>query len=253
MLPVDLTEVFNQALAEPPSPVTTAIWRAALGDEYPDGADPYSWASRSELDAISAVVRATGQILVDVGCGRGGPGQWVAKATGAHLIGIDIAREGLAAAAASAAAVGVMAEYRLGSFEKLPLPDGETDVVMSIDAFLFTPDKNAAAQELARVLRPGGRLAMTTWDYHSQPANRPPQVADHRPVLEAAGFEVERYDDTDDWEARQRRTTDGLLARAEELAAESGDSVEELRAATEDMVATFDCMIRRVLVVARRV
>jgi methylase of polypeptide subunit release factors len=121
MSPVDLTEVFNQALAEPPSPAATAIWRAALGEEYPDGADPYSWVSRSELDAISDVVRATGQALVDVGCGRGGPGLWVAKATGARLVGIDIARAGLDAAAASASAVGVMAEYRLGRFEELPL------------------------------------------------------------------------------------------------------------------------------------
>lgn len=250
---MDLTEVFNQALADPPSPVTTAIWREALGDEYPEGADPYSWVSRSELDAISAVVRATGQDLVDVGCGRGGPGLWVAKATGARLVGVDIAQTGLDAAAASASAVGVPAQYRLGRFEDLPLPDGAADVVMSIDAFLFTPDKPGAARELARVLRPGGRLAMTTWDYHSQPVNRPPQVDDHRPLLEGAGFEVERYDDTDGWEARQRRTTDGLLAHAEELAVESGETVEEFRAGVEEMAATIDCMIRRVLVVARRV
>ena len=249
----DLTAVFDAALASPSSPVTTAIWREALGDEYPEGADPYSWVSRSELDEIADVVRATGQTLVDVGCGRGGPGLWVAKATGARLVGVDIARSGLDAAAASASALGLNADYRLGRFEDLPVPDGSADVVMSIDAFLFTPDKPAAAHELARVIRPGGRLAMTTWDYHTQPVNRPPQVDDHRPLLEAAGFEVERYDDTEDWAARQRRTTDGLLARAVELAAESGDGVEEIRAATEEMAATFDCMIRRVLVVARRV
>jgi SAM-dependent methyltransferase len=249
----DLSAVFDAALSEPSSPALTGIWREALGDEYPEGADPYSWVSRSELDAISDVVRATGRDLVDVGCGRGGPGLWVALATGARLVGVDIAQAGLDAAAASASAVGVPAEYRLGRFEVLPLPDAGADVVMSIDAFLFTPDKNAAARELARVIRPGGRLAMTTWDYHSQPVNRPPQVDDHRPLLEAAGFEVERYDDTDDWEARQRRTTDGLLARADELAAESGETVEEFRTGVEEMAATFDCMIRRVLAVARRV
>jgi SAM-dependent methyltransferase len=148
--------------------------------------------------------------------------------------------------------LGVPAEFRLGRFEDLPLTSGEADVVMSVDAFLFTPDKAAAAHELARVIRPGGRLAMTTWDYHSQPENRPPQVDDHRPLLEAAGFEVERYDETDDWETRQRRTTDALLDRVEELAVETGQSVHELRAGTQEMAATFDCMIRRVLVVARR-
>jgi ubiquinone/menaquinone biosynthesis C-methylase UbiE len=249
---VNLTDVFNEAHAEPPSPRTTAIWREALGDEYPEGADPYSWVSRSELDVFSDVVRETGPRLVDVGCGRGGPGLWVAKATGADLVGIDIARTGLDAAEASARALGSQAEFRLGSFEELPLDDREADVVMSVDAFLFTPDKRAAALELARVIRPNGRLAMTTWDYHTQPDNRPPQVEDHRPLLEEAGFAVERYDDTDEWERRLRRTTDAMLEQVEELAAESAQDPDELRESVREMAATFDCMIRRVLVVARR-
>lgn len=248
---MDFTEVFNAALAEPPSPLTTAIWRESLGAEYPDGADPYSWISRSELDAIAEVVRATGQRLVDVGCGRGGPGLWIARATGAALVGVDIAQAGLDAAAASADALDVTADYRLGAFEELPLRDGEADVVMSVDAFLFTPDKPSAVRELARILRPGGRLVMTTWDYHTQPDNRPPQVDDHRPLLESAGFVVERYDDTEDWEARQRRTTDLMLAQVEALAEESAEPVSDVRAGLEEMTATFDCMIRRLLVVAR--
>ncbi|HEY7042474.1 MAG TPA: hypothetical protein VH419_02275 [Nocardioidaceae bacterium] len=82
--------------------------------------------------------------------------------------------------------------------------------------------------------------------------NRPPQVQDHRPLLEAAGFEVERYDDTDDWEARQRATTRALLDRVEDLALESGQSPDDLRVGIAEMAATFDCMIRRVLIVARR-
>jgi SAM-dependent methyltransferase len=248
----DLSAVFNAALAEPSSPTTTQIWRDALGAEYPEGADPYSWVSRSELDVMSGVVRDTGRRLVDVGCGRGGPGLWVARATGASLVGVDIAQTALDAAASSAALLGVDAAYRIGRFEELPIDDDAADVVMSVDAFLFTPDKAAGARELARVLRPGGRLVMTTWDYHTQPENRPPQVDDHRPLLEAAGFVVERYDDTVDWEARQRHTTDGLLAHVDELAAESGEPVEELRAGIAEMAATTDCMIRRVLIVARR-
>jgi SAM-dependent methyltransferase len=249
---VDLTEVFNQALAAPPSPLETAIWREAMGEEYPEGADPYSWVSRTELDVFADVVGETGPRLVDVGCGRGGPGLWVAKASGAQLVGVDIARAGLEAGAAAAVALGVSAEYRLGSFEALPLEDDAADVVMSVDAFLFTPDKQAAFHELARVVRPGGRLAMTTWDYHSQPVNRPPQVDDHRPLMEAAGFDVERYDETDDWKRRQQRSIDGLLEHVEELAAEAGEDVDALRAAIEEMEATGECMIRRVLMVARR-
>jgi len=249
---MDYTEVFNEALAEPSSPMMTAIWREALGAEYPEGADPYSWVSRSELDIFAEIVRATGPRLVDVGCGRGGPGLWVAHAAGVPLIGVDIAQAGLDAAAASAVALGVPADYRLGAFESLPISDGEADVVMSVDAFLFTPDKPAAVRELTRVLSPGGRVAMATWDFHTQPANRPPQVDDHRPLFESAGFVVERYDETEEWERRQSRSIELMLAQVELLAEEAGEPVEEFRAGIEDMAASIACMMRRVLLVARR-
>ena len=58
---------------------------------------------------------------------------------------------------------------------------------MSIDALLFAPSKPAAAAELARILTPGGRLVLTSWDYHSQPAGRAFQITDHRPLLDRAG------------------------------------------------------------------
>ena len=152
----------------------------------------------------------------------------------------------------SALGLGSRVSTREGSFESLPLADGEADAVMSIDALLFTPDKAAALVELARVLRPGGRLVLTTWDYHSQPVNRPPQVDDHRPLLEAAGFEVLAYEDTPDWEQRQRDLGDRLMAAADELAAESGEPVDEVRAAIAEINATIDAMLRRVLLVAGR-
>lgn len=249
---MDLTAVFDEAHANPPSPTTTAVWREAMGEEYPEGVDPYSWVSRSELAAIRDVVLATGNELVDIGCGRGGPGLWVAVTTGARLVGVDISRTGLDAATDAAGRLGVDASFRLGSFEELPLEDGSADVVMSIDAFLFSPDKPSAVAELARVIRPGGRLVMTSWDYHSQPVNRPAQIDDHRPLLAAAGFEVERYDDTDEWLARQRATTTGMLARLDEIAAEEHADARDLRAGIEEMDRTFEDMIRRFLVVARR-
>ncbi len=249
---MDLTATFNEAHANPISPTTTAVWRDAMGPEYPEGVDPYSWVSRSELATMSDVVRATGNRLADVGCGRGGPGLWVAADTGATLTGVDIAQTGLDAAAATASAVGIEASFVLGSFADLPLADAAVDVVMSVDAFLFAPDKQAAMAELARVIRPEGRLVMTSWDYHRQPENRPPQVDDHRPLLAAAGFEVERYDETADWLARQRAATTGLLARLDEIAAEEGGDPDEMREGIAEMDRTFDDMIRRFLVVARR-
>jgi ubiquinone/menaquinone biosynthesis C-methylase UbiE len=211
--------------------------------------------SRSELDIFVAELGVgPGSTLVDVGCGHGGPGLWVCAATGSDLIGVDISEPALSASSDRAEKLGLAgrAAYRLGDFEALPLADGEADAVMSIDALLFAPDKRRAARELARVLRVGGRLVLTSWDYRTQPENRPTQVEDHRPSLEAAGFEVRRYDETERWQERQRAIDALLLDRVEELAAEDGSDVEETREDIIDMARTTDHMLRRVLVVAEK-
>ena len=244
-------DVFESTYASAASPIEERIWRSVLGDEYPEGLDPYSFVTRSELDRIAREVRiGPGDTLVDVGCGRGGAGLWVAAATGARLIGIDIAEAPLVDARRRAEAMGQEAQFQRGEFEATGLPAGLADALMSVDALLFTPDKAAAFRELRRVLRTGARLVLTSWDYHRQPVGRPPQIPDHRPPAEAAGFAVLAYDTTDDWEARIRRIGAGLLEAVNELAAEAGVAVEDYRAAIEEMNATTDSMIRRFLMVA---
>ena len=247
----DWQAIFEETYDGPPSTIEQRIWREVFGDDYPSGLDPYSFVSQPELERFASELRLKpGETLVDVGCGRGGPGLWVAGATGARLTGIDIAENAIEAARARAVAMDVDAEFRIGSFESTGLPTGSADGVMSVDALLFTPDQAAALRELRRVLRTGGRLVLTSWDYHRQPAGRPPQVADHRPLLEQAGFAIRAYDDTDVGLLRHRALMQGLLDAVEELAAEAGVSVDEMRRGTEEMVATVDAMIRRFLVVA---
>jgi len=251
--PTDWRQIFESTYSTAASPTQERIWREVLGDEYPEGIDPYSYVSRSELERFAAESRVgPGDVLVDVGCGRGGAGLWVSGATGAALVGIDIAESALVAARERADAMGrTDATFQRGEFESTGLDDGSADAVMSIDALLFTPSKAAALVELRRILRPGGRLVLTSWDYHSQPAGRPPQVADHRPLAEAAGFDVLAYDTTADWHERTERTGNGLLDAAAELAAESGETVEEVRAALVEMNATLETMLRRFLLVAQ--
>jgi ubiquinone/menaquinone biosynthesis C-methylase UbiE len=181
------------------------------------------------------------------------PGPLGAAATGARLIGIDIASNALNAARQRAAAMqlGQRATFREGSFENTGLPPGGVDALMSVDALLFTTDKAAAVRELRRVVRDGGRLVFTSWDYHRQPIGRPPHVADHRPLLIAAGFDVLAYEETDEWQRRISDTTAGLLRQVEELATESGDDVAKTRAALVEMQATIPAMSRRILAVAQ--
>jgi SAM-dependent methyltransferase len=246
---------FEGSFGGPESATRARIWREVFGAQYPAAADPSGYVSVTELWRLALELRVgRGQRVADVGCGRGGPGLWVAAATGAALTGIDIDEAELAAARHRADQAGLAdrAAFRRGSFAHTGLPDGGADAVMSLDALLFAPDKRAAAAELARITVAGGRLALTSWDYHRRPAGRPAQVADQRPLLEAAGFDVLSYEETHDWRERQERTGRALLAEVAGLAAEWGRPAADLRAAIAEMNATVSCMIRRVLVIARR-
>jgi SAM-dependent methyltransferase len=250
----DWATVFNQTFARDASAVEERIWHEVMGEEYPAGLDTFSWLSRTELDRITTEVRIQpDDTLADLGCGRGGPGLWVAAQSGARLVGVDISSAALDAARERARALGLegRCEWRVGSFEKTTLDDSSLDAAMSVDALLFTPDKAMATKEFARILRPGGRLVMTTWDYHSQPVGRPPQVPDHRPLLEDWGFDVLAYEETEDWKRRQDLAIEGLLAALDELAAESGEDRAEIEADILEMRATGEHMTRRVLMVAQ--
>ena len=249
------TEVFTSVFDAPPSVVSARIWTQVYGSEYPSELEPYSYITRTELAAFVTHLRlGRGQTLIDVGCGRGGPGLWVAATSGAVLLGVDISPTAVDDAAQRAIALGLgdRARFTVGTFDAIPAESGEADGLMSVDALLFAPDKAAALEELARVLRPGGRLVATTWDYSSQPAGRPPQLADHRPLLAEHGFSVLLYEETTEWEANQRRLDALLLESVEELATESGDDPDEVRQAVLEMAATVETMLRRVLIVAQK-
>ena len=248
----DWRQVFESTYASAASPIDERIWREVFGDEYPEGVDPYSFVSRSELARFAEEVRVgPGDVLVDLGCGRGGAGLWVAAATGADLIGIDIAEAALDAARERAAAMGRSnATFRRGEFESTGLGDASADAAMSVDALLFTPSKAAALVEFRRILRPGGRLVLTSWDYHSQPVGRPPQVPDHRPLAEAAGLRILAYDTTEAWRERGERIGQLLLDAVEDLAAESGEPLDQVRASIVQMNATLETMSRRFFLVA---
>jgi SAM-dependent methyltransferase len=251
----DWTEVFTSVFDAPPSVVQARIWTEVFGSEYPAELEPYSYITRTELRAfVDHLGLAGGETLVDVGCGRGGPGLWVAATSGASLLGVDISPTALDDAAHRATALGLgdRSRFMVGAFDAIPTGSETAAGLMSVDALLFAPDKAAAIEECSRVLRPGGRLVATTWDYKTQPAGRPPQLADHRPLLTQHGFSVLAYEETPGWEANHRRLDALLLASVDELAAESGDDPDDVRQGIVEMAATVETMLRRVLIVAQK-
>ena len=68
---------FDREFGRPASVVMARVWAAVLGEEYPAELAPYSWITRTELaDFVREVRVSAGDLLVDVGSGRGGPGLW---------------------------------------------------------------------------------------------------------------------------------------------------------------------------------
>jgi ubiquinone/menaquinone biosynthesis C-methylase UbiE len=81
--------------------------------------------------------------------------------------GIDLNRDLVEIARRNLRRAGVTAELRVGNVEALPYPDGSFDTVLSTMAFSGYPDGRRALSELARVLRPGGRLVIIDVNYPS--------------------------------------------------------------------------------------
>jgi SAM-dependent methyltransferase len=105
---------------------------------------------------------ATGMRVLDVACGTGNLAIPAAR-TGAHVTGVDIATNLLSQARQRAAAEGLQITFEEGDAERLPFPDAEFDVVMSMFGAMFAPDPEQVASELARVCRHGGKIAMANW------------------------------------------------------------------------------------------
>ena len=254
----DWMQDFDRTFAADPGSVggvQARIWTEVYGDEYPADLGPHSYVSRTELRRFARDLRVgPGDVLADLACGEAGPGLWVARETGARLVGVDISKVALASAERRAAAMGMAdrCAWIEGTFEATGLHDASLDGAMSVDAILFTPDKRAAGREFARILRPRGRLVFTNFDYSGQPAGRPRQVDDHSPLLEEAGFEILAYDETEDWHDRLKATGEGLLEGVDALAAESGEDRDVVEADVREMNATLDVITRRVFVVAER-
>jgi SAM-dependent methyltransferase len=111
---------------------------------------------------VDRVAPAEGEDLLDVACGSGNVTVRAAE-TGARAIGLDITPELLEVARGVAAEAGVAVDWVEGDAEALPFDDASFDIVTSTFGCMFAPRHELAAAEIARVLRPGGRLAVAAW------------------------------------------------------------------------------------------
>ena len=137
----------------PPRPVGAVDFRQAKA------AFVHELVRWSGLDQLPA-----GSRVLDVGCGIGGSARILARDYGLDLLGISISPAQIARATALTPASLPHCRFQVMDALDLNLADGSFDAVWSVEACPHMPDKQRYADELLRVLQPGGRLAVADWN-----------------------------------------------------------------------------------------
>lgn len=145
-------------MIQPHNAKPAAVWNSG-GARYED-------ISRGIADSIEhCVLRLApqpGEKILDLATGTGWTSR-IVKRRGASVTGVDMGADLIATASERARDEGLDITYRVGDAESLPFADGEFDAVISTCGVMFASRPEAAAAELARVCRKGGRIALTTW------------------------------------------------------------------------------------------
>jgi SAM-dependent methyltransferase len=244
------------------SPAFARLWaQHAYGGTFPAGFEHISFLTFSELqDMADYLALATDDVLVDLACGAGGPGLWLAAQGGASLIGIDPSSAGLAEARRRAQQAGLAdrALYQRGTFANTGLADGAADAVMSVDAIQYAANKTEVFTEAHRIMRPGGKLAFSAFEVNLEqvagiPVLGADPVPDYAPLLETAGFAVYSYKESAGWSDRVPAAFNAVMGAMSTLTSEMGKAA----AAALEMEAALTLQIepyrRRVIVHARRI
>jgi arsenite methyltransferase len=198
--------------------------RLLLGDSFHPGGLRLTQ-QLGELLNLSSGLR-----VLDVASGKGESAIFLARHFGCEVVGIDFGAENVkeSVARASDAGVGKFAQFRQGDAERIDFADAEFDAAVSECAFCTFPDKQAAAAEFARILKPGGKVGLSDLTRSTSLA---PElegllawiacIADARPAaeyvayLEAAGFTSLNVEPHDEALAEMVRDIQGRLLGAE--------------------------------------
>ena len=176
----------------------------------PEGADMGLGCGNPQ--AIAAL--KPGETVLDLGSGGGFDCFLAARQVGesGHVIGVDMTPEMVAKARANAEKDGYAnVEFRLGEIERIPAPDATVDAIISNCVINLSPDKPSVFREAFRILKPGGRLAISDivataplpeevkhdLALHAGCVAGAAQVDELKSMLEEAGFENIRIDPLD--------------------------------------------------------
>jgi ubiquinone/menaquinone biosynthesis C-methylase UbiE len=240
---------FDQAFsATAASPGLRGVWERAAPDLPPE-VEPFSFVSAGLLRHVAqALDLSPGQTLIDLGCGRGGPGLWLAREIGVSLVGVDFSPVAIDQATHRAALFGLtgLARFIVGDLTNTALSDANADAAVSIDAFHFAADPAAAAAEARRILRPAGRLVLTNWQPRFPDDARLPRRSriNWPQLLHSAGFADIEMENRPEWH--------DLFTRVLRIALDLGDPrndavLADLQDEARQRLPVADLMLRVVV------
>lgn len=218
------------------------IWSEAFGDAYPQGLEHYGYLTNHDLEVFASRLQlAKGATLLDMGCGKGGPGLKIAERLKCKLIGMDVIPEAVALADAfqQQFALSYPAQFVPGEFYHIPLPDQSVDAIICFDSIWAAPNKIQALIEAKRVMKPGASFIFTHWDLLAQEAQT-------IPLLEQSGLSFVFREDTPNWIEYQNKVYEGILTHENELVAEMGAAAGMLLHEAKTSPPYLNLSVRRI-------
>ena len=203
----------------------------AAADHFDD--EPLGFWKRIGERTVARLALPAGANVLDVGCGTGASALPAAQAVGPNgfVVGVDLSARLLDRARTTTAMYRLTnVEFRLADMTALGFPDGRFDAVVSVFSIFFVPDMEGLVRELWRMVRPGGKLAVTTWGpriFEPAYSRWLAAIKRERPDLHSA---FNPWDRITDVEAVRRLLRDGGVTEADIIAE---DGLQLLRSAED--------------------
>lgn len=222
-----------------------------MGEGYPESIEPFSFVPFAALPEIAEDLGLEpGHTLVDLGCGRGGIGLWLAARTRSDLIGVDSSRVAIADARRRAHPRRLpqygSTEFVVADAARTGLAGGCAHALICVDVLQLVTDPDLLMQEIARLLRSDGALVLTTWEGSDAAPDRFPRgIASLLTGVGLVNIEVREHPD---WLQRQLSIYSQAIERA--AVGEADDAMVDL--ANEGRSWQSICQqVRRISVTAR--
>jgi ubiquinone/menaquinone biosynthesis C-methylase UbiE len=220
IMTINMKSAYNELYKYERSETLHNIWHQVYGEDYPKELNPDSPVTITDLRKIAQYLKIEAkETFIDVGCGRGGPGMWVAREIGASYYGFDLSETGIKVASERAIEFGLKgrAEFGSGDICESNFPNNHFDAAVSIGAIAFIPNKQKAIHEIARIIRLNALFIFITVE-----EKKPHLVNDYRPLLSKAGFKVNLYEETSDYNRRQGEVYKKIIENKKQLIKEMG-------------------------------